>query len=569
MLTLLALSWYLGGNVDFLDVRILVGLRLAATVEEPIGAGIRELMLSATALGAFATLAMVVLGVAGWLVCVDRRAAALRLVCETGAGTAAANALKHFVGRPRPTVVAHWAEVTSSSFPSGHSADSAVVYLVLATLVANHVGRQRSVSYVQGVAVALVVLVGISRLYLGVHFPTDVLGGWSFGAAWVWICRSGLRYGPAASIFRPRTFHDVVVHPTQRLLEPPFLLFRGGPDWPRFWLRRHPRHCRFATAIPLDLRPKRAGSPILLREAQGVWCGPLTQHFGHAVATFGSRIAASSLLPAYVPLVFSGRPGEEPPPFLWQILDHFDVPKERVLIISAPAFFDTLSVLPEAERTAGGPPSPAYLDLLDKLSGPAPRADGSRIYVSRAGMWKGKIAGEAYLEMVMERCGFQILRPELSSLNEQLTTYRRASHLVFAEGSAVHGLQLLGRVDAEVTIVVRRRGKRLAQSALSARASSLSYIDAVCGLLHGVGGNGRAQPSAGMTLIDTTILIAKLRESGVFVGTEWKDEEFQAYQARDLRIWLDARARHPTHPKDQECIKRSFLTIGAIDLMNV
>lgn len=360
---------------------------------------------------------------------------------------------------------------------------------------------------------------------------------------------------------RPRTFRNVVVYPTQQLLKPPFMLFRGGPDWPQFWLQRFPRHCRFTPAIPLDIRPRRAATRVVQRQSQGVWCGPLTPHFGHAVTTFGSRLATASLLPTDVPLLFSARAGEEPPGFFWQILARFGVLPERVRIVSSPVIVDTLSVLPQAERLFGGAPSAAYLDLLDQLGGAPPRRDGSKFYVSRAGMWKGKIAGESYLEMALERCGYKAFRPEDFPLDEQLDTYRRASHLVFAEGSAIHGLQLLGRIGAEVTVIARRPGARLAESALSARVASLRYVDAVRGLLHGVGGSGRRQPSAGMTIVDTAVLVAKLEDGGIPIGSRWIEAEFQQHQSRDLKVWYDSRTRNPTHRHDQAHIERSILKL--------
>ena len=372
LLSMAAASWLLAGDVGLLDSRLLVATRRLAVTGSPIGLAARALMLSATALGAFATLALVILAAGGFLVSVDRRAAAFGLIAKAGLGMLLADRLKHLVGRPRPEIVAHWADVTSSSFPSGHSADSAITYFLLAALAHDHLGASRAGTYVQRISVALVLLVGMSRVYLGVHYPTDVFAGWAFGAAWVLFCRWFSVRDAGARALRARTFHDVIVHPTQQLLEPPFLLFRGGPDWPLFWLRRDQRHCRFAFGIPLDVRPRRAAELVIDRESQGIWGGAVTNHFGHAVTTFGSRIAGSSLLPPYVPLVFSARQGEQPPPFFWRMLAHFGVPPERVRIVSRPVIFDTLSVLPQAERLFGGAPSPTYLDLLDELSGPAP-----------------------------------------------------------------------------------------------------------------------------------------------------------------------------------------------------
>lgn len=172
-----AASWLLAGDIGLLDSRLLVATRRLAVDGGLIGLAMRELMLSATALGAFATLAVMTLAAGGFLVSINRGPAALALVAKAGAGILLADLLKHVVDRPRPMIVAHWVDVTSSSFPSGHSADSAIVYFLLAALAIDHLGQSRAGTYVRRVSVALVLLVGISRMYLGVHYPTDVLPG--------------------------------------------------------------------------------------------------------------------------------------------------------------------------------------------------------------------------------------------------------------------------------------------------------------------------------------------------------------------------------------------------------
>lgn len=151
------------------------------------GAGpgwLRAAMTDVTALGDGTVLTFVVLAAAGVLLVLRRWRVALLVVAATWSGALLAAHAKLWAGRARPDVLDRLVEVRGLSFPSGHATNSAIVYLTLAGLIW-HVERGRAVrAYTLFVAGLLVALIGTSRVYLGVHWPSDVLAGWCAGALW-------------------------------------------------------------------------------------------------------------------------------------------------------------------------------------------------------------------------------------------------------------------------------------------------------------------------------------------------------------------------------------------------
>lgn len=177
------------GDSRGIDRAILLSLREKENLADPLGPpGLGEIGRDLTALGGVAVLTLMTLTVLGYLLLVRKpRAAAFVAVAVCGAA-ALSLALKGFFERPRPDLVPHLSYVTSSSFPSGHSMLSASVYLTLGALLARQEESLILKAYFLIVAISITFLVGLSRVYVGVHWPTDVVGGWAAGSAWAAGC---------------------------------------------------------------------------------------------------------------------------------------------------------------------------------------------------------------------------------------------------------------------------------------------------------------------------------------------------------------------------------------------
>jgi len=177
------------GETRAFDERLLLALRDPHSPSHPIGpAWLQILFRDITALGGYAVVALITLAVIGYLLMNDKTAAALWVLVSVGGGAVLSNLLKFAIERPRPDLVARLVEVNTPSFPSGHATLAAVTYLTLGALLSRVEAPRRAKIYVLTVAVALTVLIGVSRIYLGVHWPTDVLAGWCVGAVWALLC---------------------------------------------------------------------------------------------------------------------------------------------------------------------------------------------------------------------------------------------------------------------------------------------------------------------------------------------------------------------------------------------
>jgi len=173
-----------GGLAQF-DRELLTGLRTPGAPSDPIGpAWLEEAARDITALGGTPILALLTLAAALQLWINGHARRALFALLAIGGAQVLSETLKALIARPRPDIVPHEVAVYSASFPSGHAMLAAAAYFTLAFVLAPEIERTRNRTGLYASAAVLVFLIGVSRVYLGVHWPSDVIAGWFAGLAW-------------------------------------------------------------------------------------------------------------------------------------------------------------------------------------------------------------------------------------------------------------------------------------------------------------------------------------------------------------------------------------------------
>jgi undecaprenyl-diphosphatase len=177
------------GETLAFDRAIVQGFRKADDASRPIGpAWIEGALLDITALGGPTVITLAVLAVVGFLLLQARYHSAIAIVLTAASGEILNAALKSAFMRPRPDVVPHLRTAFDTSFPSGHAMQSAIIYLTLGAMLMRLSERRLTKIYCCTVAMLATFLVGLSRVYLGVHYPNDVLAGWIVGLFWASVC---------------------------------------------------------------------------------------------------------------------------------------------------------------------------------------------------------------------------------------------------------------------------------------------------------------------------------------------------------------------------------------------
>lgn len=175
----------LEGDARYYDTAILLALHGS---DSPNSDWFNEFVRDISGLGGLGVLGLLILTSSIFLVISGNVKTALFVTFATLSGVALSSLLKLGFDRPRPDLIPHLTHIYSASFPSGHAMVSALVYMTLGALLAREVSGFWSKIFVMSVAISLTGLVGLSRLYLGVHWPSDIVAGWAAGATWalVW-----------------------------------------------------------------------------------------------------------------------------------------------------------------------------------------------------------------------------------------------------------------------------------------------------------------------------------------------------------------------------------------------
>lgn len=327
-------------------------------------------------------------------------------------------------------------------------------------------------------------------------------------------------------------------------------LAAGGPVWTEGHKGLAGRFSRGGVALD----PVPPARPAVLRlRGSCLWGGQLPLHFGHLVAECAGRIMVLARQRPHDTMLLLAPEGSRE----WnlhghvkEVMDWCGLPPDRLCLVDRPMQCDRLRTVPLPEEISDSIPTPGYLALLEENAARLslrPAAE-RRVYVARTGMLAragGVHAGEGYLIDLLQRQGFGILHPESVSLRRQMEVYAGAETLVFAEGSALHGRQLIGWRDQTIAVINRRGGSRMARSALQARSRATLHVDAVRVIAVPTSPEGRAMVETGLCFLDPLRLQAGLATAGIDLSRDWDPSAFDAAVQQDIADWRRILADRP------------------------
>lgn len=351
----------------------------------------------------------------------------------------------------------------------------------------------------------------------------------------------------------------------------PVLSFVGGvvfdnPEDPAVSPLRHSRYRK-----PCDAAAQDADYSAYL-PGRFIYGGPVYHHFGHFVAEMMHRIIPGRQLQPDWPLLFVAPLGSGEaatiPDYISAVLDFFGLHGENLRIINKDTIVEELLVV-EAGSDFGGGPKPGYTDLLAqftpaRLAELAPdQATAERIYVSRSRIpHGGSFLGEKYLEQWLATAGFRSIFPEELPYANQVKAYASAQTVIFAEGSACHGAEVLGSAAIQNCLLVGRRQNHMHIFMDVLRARSKAFRGLVCGpdLGTAVGRTGSHEPlpNFGVSLLDRAVIVQLLTSGNVLPDTPFDVEAYLAAAESELHAYLAYHKNRPS-PLFEPCFSDALL----------
>ncbi len=338
---------------------------------------------------------------------------------------------------------------------------------------------------------------------------------------------------------------------------PPLMVFRNlvmGPArnrnrpgvlWPDFRQQTHARLYR--RGRPVCTPPRLESGKLEIVDEPVIFASVYENHFGHLVAETVPRLPqALAALPQW-PIVFTRLSGDTrpaPSPMFQTVMEWLNIPLDRLRFVERPTLFREVHVAAQGEHLDGPPTHAAYLELLEaRIAGNLPDQPRSGVtFVTRAGLEhkQGYHAAERYLVSCLRDLGVRIIYPETLSLREQMQHYAQAEVLVFSEGSAIHGRQLLGRIDQDIAMLRRRKDSNMARGQIAPRCRSMSYVNSVGGTLNIRNRYGADVEYAMKSFFRLEETLAYFDSVGVPLRARWDRNAYRKVRDQDVLAWIFA-----------------------------
>ena len=294
----------------------------------------------------------------------------------------------------------------------------------------------------------------------------------------------------------------------------------------------------------VDHLPESPTGEVTRLDGPAVWLGYLHTQFGHLVAESATRMLWSRSHRPNDTYLFAMAPGATPVNaglHVRDVMAWFGLPKAQLRQVTGPLLVEELRVFPQAELLGGAGPCEDYLALLARNAAAAGIAPikSEVLFVTRAGMLAlqtGSHAGEGYLRDVLAGMGVVILDPARKSVRSQIAHYLGAKRIIFSEGSALHGRQLLGRLPQDVVVLNRRPQNRTAEGALRPRVRELTYAECAGAIASPVR-NGKPVHNHGLSFYDTDVLLDSLQSVCPPLRKAWRPAAYAQAVERDIALW--------------------------------